>query len=199
MMKAILLTFSVTLTAIALAASLFFNTLLGAFGLTMTSIDALQNLKTSQLVAERMKKRHEEKKIKTTKKYATRASKRVASTALAAATIGTVAVVATMTYFEITDYCEEKQDLQEDANILYQTEVTFDFDQCIQEGKKDSVTIMSEVKESSITMVSSALNDISQYSINKWADVKDASLQALQSTGNGAGVLWDSITSWLVE
>jgi predicted small secreted protein len=199
MKKTILLTFSVTLVATALATSLFFNTILGAFGLTATSISALKNLKNSQLITERMKKRHAQKKIKTTKRFAARSGKRVASTALAAATIGTVAVVATMTYLEVSNYCEDKQDLQQDANILYGTDVEFDLDQCVKEGEEDSKRILSEVKEQSIETASSAFDNTIQYSAEKWAAIKTASMQALQASGDGASELWDSTKSWLVD
>ncbi|MFT6624499.1 MAG: putative small secreted protein [Cycloclasticus sp.] len=199
MKKTILLTFSVTLAATALAASLFLNTILGVVGLTATSISALQNLKNSQLITERMKKRHVQKKIKTTKRFATRSGKRVASTALAAATIGTVAVVATMTYLEVSNYCEDKQDLQQDANILYGTDVEFDLDQCVKEGEEDSKRILSEVKEQSIETASNAFDNTVQYSAEKWAAIKTASMQALQESGDGASELWDSTKSWLVD
>jgi predicted small secreted protein len=199
MKKTILLTFSVTLAATALAASLFLNTILGVVGLTATSISALQNLKNSQLITERMKKRHVQKKIKTTKRFATRSGKRVASTALAAATIGTVAVVATMTYLEVSNYCEDKQDLQQDANILYGTDVEFDLDQCVKEGEEDSKRILSEVKEQSIETASNAFDNTVQYSAEKWAAIKTASMQALQASGDGASELWDSTKSWLVD
>lgn len=199
MKKTILLTFSVTLVATALATSLFFNTILAAVGLTATSISALKNLKNSQLITERMKKRHAQKKIKTTKRFAARSGKRVASTALAAATIGTVAVVATMTYLEVSNYCEDKQDLQQDANILYGTDVEFDLDQCVKEGEEDSKRILFEVKEHSIETASSAFDNTIQYSAEKWAAIKTASMQALQASGDGASELWDSTKSWLVD
>ena len=199
MIKTILLTFSVTLTSIALIASLFLNTILGAFGLASTSIETLQNLKNSHLVAQRMKTLHKQRKIKTTKRFAARSGKRVASTALAAATIGTVAVVTAMTYLEISDYCDQKQDLQEDANILYGTEVEFNFDQCIEEGKKESKRILSEVKEYSIETASSTFDNTVRYSAEKWAAIKEATMQALQSTGDSASGLWESTRSWLVD
>ena len=199
MIKTILLTFSVTLATVALVASLFLNTILGTFGLVSTSIDALQNLKSSHLVAQRMKTLHKQRKIKTTKRFAARSGKRVASTALAAATIGTVAVVTAMTYLEISDYCDEKQDLQEDANVLYGTNVAFNFDQCIEEGKEESKRILSEVKEYSVETASSAFDNTVRYSAEKWAAIKEATMQALQSTGDGTSGLWESTKSWLVD
>lgn len=199
MIKTILLTFSITLSTVTLIAYLFLNTILGAFGLTATTIDALQNLKSSHFVAQQMKMRHKQRKLKATKRFAARSGKRVASTALAAATIGTVAVITTMTYLEVSDYCEEKQDLQEDANILYGTKVEFDFDQCVEEGKEDSKRIMSEAKQYSIETASTAFDSTVRYSAEKWAVIKDATMQTLQSTGEGASELWDSTKSWLVD
>jgi hypothetical protein len=48
MIKTVLFTFTVTIAMVTLVATLFLNTILGAFGLAATSIETLQNLKTSQ-------------------------------------------------------------------------------------------------------------------------------------------------------
>jgi len=134
-MKTVFLTITATLTTISFAVTLFLNTILGAFGLVTTSIDTLNNLQSSHKVVEQMKTRHKAKKVDVTKKLAKRSGRRVASTALAAATIGTTAVVVTVVGFEIHDYCEDKESLQNDYNILYGTEVEFNFDKCVDEGK----------------------------------------------------------------
>ena len=104
-MKTIFLTFTATLAALSFAATLFLNTILGTFGLVTTSVDTLNKLKSSQVVMDKMKTRHQAKRLTATKKLAKRSSRRVASASLAAATIGTVAVAITMTGFEIHDYC----------------------------------------------------------------------------------------------
>ena len=198
-MKAILLTFSATLAVVAIVATMFLNTILGAFGLAATSIDSLQNLQASQKVVERMKKRHSQKKLETTKKFAKRSTKRVTATALGAATIGTVAVAATMISFEVYDYCEEKKEMQEEENVLFGTNIDLDFNKCIEKGKEDSKSILSELKTSSVKAVSSAFSTTAQYSVEKWDAVRDASVEALQSTGAAAAGLWGSAKSWLKE
>ncbi len=198
-MKEIFLTFFTTVALVAVAASLFLNTILGVFGWTATSIDTMHNLKASHQVVERMKKRHDQKKLKATRKFTKRAAKRVASTALAAATVGTVAVALTMTSLEVSDYCEEKQVLQEDDNILYGTQIEFDLEECIEEGKEESKVILSQLKNSSVKAVSSAFNSTVQYSAENWAAIKKACLQALQSKGEAAADLWDTAKSWLMK
>ena len=69
-----------------------------------------------------------QKKSRITKRFVKRSGKRVASGALAAATVGTVAVVAAMTTIEIADYCEEQKELQADLDILDGTSTEFDLD-----------------------------------------------------------------------
>lgn len=180
-----------------IVSSLFMNSILGLFGLASTSIETLQELRASQQVVAKMKQHHKNKKLKASKTFTKRTTKRVASTALAAATIGTVAVAAVTTTLEVDDYCEDKKSLQEDANILYGTDTTFDLAQCIEEGKQDSKTIMAQVKNSSIEAVSSAFQVTTDYSYEKWALVKQASIRAIQSTGDTAEGLWDTVRSWV--
>lgn len=167
-MKSIFLTFSATITAVAMAASLFLNSILGAFSLVALPAGELLKLRASQQVVERMKERHNYKKTNASKRITKRAAKRVASTAVAAATVGTVAVAATMTGLEIADYCEEKQSLHEDESILYGTEAAFDLEHCLEEGKDDSKAIMAELKSSSVEAVSNAFNAASEYSSEIW-------------------------------
>ncbi len=198
-MKTIFITFSVTMAAVAVVASMFLNTILGAFGLAATSIGTLQKLQASQQVVQKMTERHAQKKKKAGKKLAERATRRLTSTVVAAATIGAVAVAATMMTFEIADYCDDKKELQEDANLLNGTQTVFNYQQCLEEGKEDSKAILSELKNSSVSAVSNAFSNTAQYSVEKWAAVKDAAVQALQSVGDASGGLWDSVKSWLTK
>ena len=87
MIKTIFFTFTATMAVVTLVATLFLNTILGAFGLAATSIETLQNLKTSQQIVKRMKTRQAQKKLKVTKRFAKRPAKRIASAAVAAATV----------------------------------------------------------------------------------------------------------------
>ena len=167
-MKTIFLTFTATLAALSFAATLFLNTILGTFGLVTTSVDTLNKLKSSQVVMDKMKTRHQAKRLTATKKLAKRSSRRVASASLAAATIGTVAVAITMTGFEIHDYCEDQASLQIDNNILYGTTDEFNLDACLEQGKEESKRILTEVKQSASESVNNAIDSAAQYSNEQW-------------------------------
>ncbi len=190
-MKTIFFTFTITVAVIALTFTLFMNTILGLFGLAATSVKTMQQLKASRTIVEKMKTRHHQKKLKLTKRLAKRSSKRVASTA----TIGAVAVAVTMTSLEMADYCEEKEPLQEDENVLNGTAIEFDLDQCLEEAKKESKEILNDLKDSSVAAVSKAFNSTVEFSADKWAAIKEAGIQALQSTGN----IWDTTRSQILE
>ena len=131
MFKTILITFTTTAGALILSAHLFLNPILGMFGLAATSVEALSKLQASHQVVQKLKSRQLRKQKRISKRFVKRSGKRVASGALAAATVGTVAVVAAMTTIEISDYCEDKRALQEEATLLYGTDIEFDLEQCL--------------------------------------------------------------------
>jgi len=91
--------------------SLILNTILGAFGLTATSIETLQNLKTTQQDVERITKRQVQKKPKVTMRFAKHPAKSISSATVAAATVDTVGVAVAMTALVANDYCDEKYEL----------------------------------------------------------------------------------------
>ena len=146
-----------------------------------------------------MKKRQAEKKLRESKRFAKRPLKRITTTAVAAATVGTVAVAVTMTALEAEDYCEEKRELQEDANILYGTKTKFDYEQCYEDGKKDITDWLSQVKDSTVETVSNTWRYAAHYSAEKWTATKETFLQALKSTGEASVGLWDEARSWVME
>ena len=69
-MKIILATVSATLAAVIIAGTLFMNSILGAFGLAVTSAKTLQALQASHKTVELMKKRYKRKKLKLMKRAA---------------------------------------------------------------------------------------------------------------------------------
>ncbi|ANG63074.1 hypothetical protein A8C75_11720 [Marinobacterium aestuarii] len=152
-MKTIFWAVSVTLATVAIVASLYLNTILGLFGLATTSINALQELRSSKQVVEQMKQRHQGKKVSASKRLVKRSTKRIGSTLLAAATVGTVAVTAVMVGLEVEDYCDEKQSLHEDASILYGTGSAFDSEQCFDEGREELVRLVLDAKNASVDRV----------------------------------------------
>jgi hypothetical protein len=198
-MKMILLTFTTTAAALFFAASLFLNTILGVFGLATTSVETLSKLQSSQKVVEQMKTRHKAKKVDVTKNFAKRSSKKIASTALAAATIGTVAVVVTVASIEVADYCEEKKSLQEDANILYGTKNEFDFNHCLEEAKEESKIMLEEIKLSTEEAITTAMDSTVEYSNEQWLAVKQASASAIKSSEIATSELWYSLKEWMTQ
>lgn len=199
MFKTIFLTFSLTLTAVGLAASLFLNSILGVFGLAATTVGALSSLQASQQIVEKVKQRHLRKKARMSKRFVKRSGKRVASAALAAATVGTVAVAVAMTSMEISDFCEQKKDLQKDANLLYGTNVAFDLERCIEESQGDARAILSEATDTVTQTVGDAFDKTGEYSREAWANVKQATGDALDSTSKALSDIWESAKSWLAN
>lgn len=195
--KTMLLTSSGTLIIIFLSSWLFLNSLLATFGLAATSIHTLKNLHASQNVVNHMKQRHQVKKRHLTNAFTKRSAKKIASTALAAATIGTVAVAITMVSLEVSDYCEQKKSLHEDENILYTTDSTFDFDQCINDGQEDSKRLWQQVMDTTSNSVNQALNAPIELSDQAWLDIKRAFQHALDTTNQANNDLWDSTQHWL--
>jgi Na+/glutamate symporter len=154
--KTIFWSVSLTLATVTLAASLFLNSILGVFGLAATSIETLQQLRSSQQVVEQLKHRHQKSKASVSKKLVKRSSKRIGATMLAAATVGTVAVAATVVGLEVADYCEERQSLHEAESILYGTDEDFDMKQCIDDGKEELVSLLVDARDASIEAVINA-------------------------------------------
>ncbi|MBQ0724479.1 MAG: hypothetical protein KBT50_01700 [Cycloclasticus sp.] len=195
--KTMLLTVSVTSIIIFLSVWLFLNSLLATFGLAATSIHTLKNLYASQSVVNQMKQRHQVKKRNLTTAFTKRSAKKIASTALAAATIGTVAVAITMVSLEVSDYCEQKKSLHEDETILYATDSTFDFDQCIHDGQEDSKRLWQQVMESTNNSVNQALNAPIELSDQAWLGIKQAFQRAINTTNQASNDLWESTQHWL--
>jgi len=147
---------SASVTATMVAGALFLSSILGAFGLVTTSADNLGRLLASQQVVDKIKARHQAKKSRVTRRFAKRTGKRVASSAVAAATIGTVAVVAVVAGLEVVDYCDQKEALNEEANILYDRDEAFDYQFCLEEGMEESRQIIETAIDDSSTVVQDA-------------------------------------------
>ncbi|MFT5720498.1 MAG: hypothetical protein ACI9W6_000794 [Motiliproteus sp.] len=185
MIKTVFFTFLATLSISVLLGSLFLNTFLGVFGLAATSVEVLQQLRGSQRVVEQLKTRHQQKKLKVAKRLSKKASRRIASTALAAATLGTVAVVLTVSSLEVAAYCDEEKVLQEDENLLYGSAVEFDLQQCYEEGKQEAQVILAELKHSAVSTVADAVSDASVLSAELWSEIKQAVMRRLEPVAEG--------------
>lgn len=156
MFKTIFLTLSSTITVGAFIASLFLNSILATFGLVSTSIDSLHKLQESKKVVEQMKSRHKAKKKNFSKKFTKRAGAKLSSTATSAIPIiGLVGAIVAVAGLEASYYCEDKKELQEDENLLFGTNESFDNEQCLIEAQQDSKQVIAEAKDA----VSQSFND----------------------------------------
>ncbi len=192
MFKVIFASITATIIIISFVTSIFLNSILGVFGLVSSSIDSFNNLQESKQIVDKMKNRHKTKKLNASKKFVKRSSKKIASSIVAAATIGTAAVAVTVAGLEVYDYCEDRNELYEDESILFNTKTEFDFKQCLIDAKKDSNEIMLAVKKSVPEIVGSAWENTKDFSNKTWESTKNISTDAWSSTLDTSGQLWES-------
>ena len=181
MFKVILTTISATAVIIFFVASFFLNSILGLFNLATIPLSLLpefhqskqiiKNLKASNSVhrnkIDTIKKRHKTKNLNASKRFSQRSSKKIALSAITAGTIGTVGVVFTVAGLEVYDYCEDKQELLKDENILFDTNKKFNYKTCLDEATKDSKKIITLVKEP----IKNAWNETKDFSQKQWQEV----------------------------
>jgi len=168
MIKSIITTFTLTSLSLIFVVYFFLNSILGVFGLTSIPLGTLSKLNHSQQVIESIKKRHQAKKTNASKKFIKKSSRKVISTAVAASTIGTAAVVLTVASLEVADYCDQKQALLDDENILYDHHSIFDYKQCMTQGQEESVLIIDEAQAEISRFASNALEDTKQFNKDLW-------------------------------
>ncbi len=140
---------------------------MGLLGYSAIPLSELAKLKTSSQVVDKMKARHKTKKVNATKKFYKKAGKKVSVTAVSAATLGTVAVVGTLTYLEISQYCEEQKELIDEENILFSTDMAFDAESCMSSAKEDSIKITDEaikaIKQTSIEATRTIIDNADEF------------------------------------
>lgn len=138
----------------------FFSSIFALFGYAALPIENLHHLTHAKHVVQKMQSRHKIKSANVSKRFIKHSGKKVAITAVSAATIGTVAVIGTLTYLEISQYCDEKRLLNEEANILFDTQTEFDMQACLEQGKQDSAHFANEAWQSVKTSGSGVLDSI---------------------------------------
>lgn len=191
MWKIIVLTASMTAVVLVAAMGLFFKPVLAHFGMAATSIGHLAALQASHQAVEKMKERHIKKKAHTRKRFGKRAGRRVASTTLAAITVGASGVAIAVGALEIADYCEEKGDLVKDANILYGRQDEFDLKYCAEEAKHDVEAMWSEAHGSTDAAVDRAVEKAAKYARENWESLKSAIGEVSQPTAEMLNNLWN--------
>tara|TARA_R110001583_G_scaffold43548_1_gene138513 strand:+ start:2003 stop:2575 length:573 start_codon:yes stop_codon:yes gene_type:complete len=184
-MKTVLSTLIVIFFSVFIAVKFFFSSIFALFGYAALPIESLASLTHSKKTIQKMQSRHKTKSANVSKRFIKRSGKKVAVTAVSAATIGTVAVIGTLTYLEVSQYCDDKRVLNEDANILFDTLEIFDMQACLEQGKQDSVLIANEAWQS----VKSSSSDVLD-SIEKSSD------KLLDPSRKATVELFESIDKW---
>lgn len=171
------------------ALKFFFSSLLGLFGYAAIPVENLAQLNQSKKIVQKMQNRHKTKSANVSKRFIKRSGKKVAITAVSAATIGTVAVIGTLTYLEVSQFCDEKRVLNDDANILFNTDEVFDMQACLEQGKQDSVQFANEAWQGVKDSSSVVLDDVLK-SIEKSSD------ELLDPSRKATAELFESIDKW---
>jgi hypothetical protein len=184
-MKSVISTFMATIITGVIVVKLFFSSLLTFFCYAVLPIESLKSLTHSKKIVQKMQHRNKAKSANVSKRFIKRSGKKVAVTAVSAATIGTVAVIGTLTYLEISQYCEDKQALNEEANILFDIDKEFDMSACLEQGKQDSAHFAHEAWQSIKESSSEVLDSIEQTS----EELLDPSREAMVE-------LFESIDQW---
>jgi hypothetical protein len=164
MVKKIIFTFSATAAVLSFCFYLFITPLLGLFNLTTVSIGKLQQLEASQAIFSRLKEQHGIKKKTARKKYITKLGKKLGSSSVAAATIGTVAVAATTVYFATIDYCEQQEEILAFDNVVESENIVFDHDKCLDLAKADAMEIISDVQPPTINDIIEIKEELNTFS-----------------------------------
>lgn len=187
-MKTVLLTLAFVGMIAFIAIKFFFTNIFALFGYAALPIDNLKNLTHSKSIVQKMQSRHKTKSANVSKRFIKRSGKKVAITAVSAATIGTVAVIGTLTYLEISQYCDEKRSLNDDANILFDSQEVFDMQACLEQGKQDSAHFANEAWES----VKESSNDI-------FDEIEKSSDELLDPSRKATAALFESIDKWFTH
>ncbi|MES9902801.1 MAG: hypothetical protein ABW168_08970 [Sedimenticola sp.] len=191
--KVVISTLSVTFATLAVAGTVFLNSILGMFDLALTSAESVQTineLKNSKQIVERMKTRNKDRKDAVPGKFLKRTGTKIASSAAAAATIGTAAVVVTVAAFEVESYCDDKKELHEDGNILNSTSDEFDYETCAKEATADTKRLMSSVKDSVTGSVADAWESTKDYTAESMTGVEESSSETWEKTKKSLKSWW---------
>jgi len=221
MFKIILTTIGTTIAVTIFTMSIFINSILNTFGLATVSLEKLVSFQQSKQVIQQLKtknekhkqknkqiqadntkykskidaikKRHKSKKLNISRKFVERSGKKITSSAISAATIGTAGVVLTVAGLEVYDYCEDKAVLLNDENILFDTNEEFDYARCLKNAQEDSAKIITLIQETAPEMVVSAWED-TKVSSKKVANEFDNMWREIKGFGKDK---WSTVYEWV--
>lgn len=138
-----------TLVSVFTVLLISYKSILGAFGLGLESIETLKQLRHSEKSVQKMRQVHAEKKKRIKGKYLKRSKRRLASASAGFIPIvGTVVVAGSVVKFSLDDYCEDQKALIEEENLLFDTNVPYDREQCRKSVRNDFYQLMADTGRS---------------------------------------------------
>ena len=168
MIKIIALSVTTTVAACALVAYLFMTPILGLFNLTTTTVANLHKLEASSAILNRLRDRKKLAKEQLKKKYLAKLGKKLSSSTIAAATIGTAAVAASTVYFAASEYCERQEELLALENELESKNDTFDQEKCLDLAKDDAAELLATVRAPNLADLVEIKEEVISFSSDNW-------------------------------
>jgi hypothetical protein len=168
MIKIIALSVTMTISACALVVYLFMTPILGLFSLTTTTVANLHKLEASNAILSRLRDRNKLAKEQLKKKYLAKLGKKLSSSTIAAATIGTAAVAASTVYFAASEYCERQEELLALENELESKNDTFDQEKCLDLAKDDAAELLATVRAPNLADLVEIKEEVISFSSDNW-------------------------------
>jgi len=163
--------------------SLFFGVILGIlltvaigwsaskyYGYFVVPAASYLTYKAASEVLDRVRLKNSERKNGLQNKTAKKAGKRLASTAIAAGTVGTIAVIGAGTIFLIEDHCDELAEINELNQLIEDSNEGFDYQVCFEETKEYVDIWKDEAKD----YAEENWRSIVEKSGESWANIKGA-------------------------
>jgi hypothetical protein len=168
MVKIIALSVITTITACALVGYLFMTPILGLFNLTTTTVAHLHKLEASNAILNRLRDRNKLAKEQLKKQYLAKLGKKISSSTIAAATIGTAAVAASTVYFAASEYCERQEELLALENELESKTDAFDQEKCLDLAKNDAAELLATARAPNLADLEEMKEEIISFSSENW-------------------------------
>lgn len=199
MWKPILLTLGASLAGLSLTLAVLAKPLLSAMGLSLVPVSKVAEWRASQQAVQKLRKRNASRRAKAPRRLVRRAGRRVGSALVASVSLGAPAVALTLTGLELSDYCDEQQQLAEEADLLNGTRTEFDFQRCLEQAGEQTGAILAEAGRLAMARAEAAWQDSLEAGRAHWAEAMTGLEQAARAAREQADQLWDQLRELLPD
>ena len=190
MIKVILGTFITSVVTVAIIVTLFIDSMLAGFNLVAIPIEQYNNFQNSKVILDKIKKRHQIKKHNVSEKFIKKSGTKIAVSAASAAALGTVGAVTLIFTLEANEYCNQKGELINESNMLFNEDREFSNSQCFIEAKNDSKELRDQILASISDNATELWVDAQDISISVWKGTKGRSISAWKGTKRLGSNAW---------